>query len=115
MSKYLDALDIGTIRKIIYDQDRWFDFVAERTEAGGNLKAQLIRSEKDSGWTDACRGEVAVELTNTGNGIKVRIGKKKIELDYDEAVNLGIALFEEQKLSPRTKRPVYRVFDEEKQ
>lgn len=43
-------------------------------------------------WTSHCRGEIALKIKDTGNGLKIKSLGKKNYLDYSEAVYLDILL-----------------------
>lgn len=53
---------------------------------------KLIHSELDKEWTKS--NKVVAELTDTHNFVKIKLGNKKIKLDYSEAQELFLILRE---------------------
>jgi len=62
------------------------DSITNRTIITGD-KITSIRS-KAKIWSEPVRGEFVGQLKDTGNNIKLRIGDKKLKLDYSEFCDL---------------------------
>jgi len=66
----------------------------EATNNGINdCRIKMSFSENDVSWSPHIRGQVAAELKDHGNGVKIKLQRgTKIKLDYDEITELA-ALF----------------------
>lgn len=65
-------------------------FVSDRKHNETIIK--MIYSMKDDGWSDKVKGKQAASLKDNGNGVSIRMGKKTINLDYSEMVELLLLL-----------------------
>ena len=64
-----------------------FDYVLDEGPLGVELKYSFA-----GGWSDSLTNTVAASVMDDGNGVQIRIGKKKINLDYSELSQLFILL-----------------------
>ena len=62
------------------------DSITNRTIITGD-KITSMRSIAEI-WNDSAKGEFVGQLKDTGNNIKLRIGDKKLKLDYSEFCDL---------------------------
>jgi len=57
-----------------------------------DYRIRMIYDPSDEGWSDNIRGRTAMRLRDYGNGVKIKYGNKKIDLDYSEICELFMLL-----------------------
>lgn len=51
-----------------------------------------LNYSKEEGWSEKIKGKEIGTLEDDGNGVKIDIGNTKLQLDYDELVELYVLL-----------------------
>lgn len=92
-------------------------FVSDRKVHETVIK--MLYSDKDKGWTDKVRGKQAASLKDDGNGVRIRIDNKTINLNYSQMVEILLLLVYyysdseiEQSVANITKYKVKELFNE---
>jgi hypothetical protein len=88
------------MKKMLYrDDDSTYEAVIGPCKTGDRI---TISRTQDQCWTPWCRGERVAQLTDTGNGVKIKLSDKdnhgdhkpdiKVSLDYAQIFELKMLL-----------------------
>ncbi len=103
--------EVLVMKQLIIASDKtMYDLTIEHHGDGSLMEVKLNRSPLYKGWTNP--GQECLKLSDNGNDVTVKVGKKSLKMDYGEVNELMIVLkeyFAEQSHS----RITYKKFVEE--
>ena len=85
------------------------DSITNRTFLTGE-KITSIRSQSDI-WDESAKGEFVGSLKDTGNNIKIRIGDKRLKLDYSQFCDLLDLMLIKAKTDEHLREPDSQILE----